>query len=342
MSWNAILAIYIKELKDSLRDRRTILSIVIIPTFIVPAMVFGVLRTAQKVVATARIEVPAIQIIGGEDSPAVVAAIKASPKFQVMAPAQDWKQKISDKKLRAAVLIPPHFEQDLKAGHPDEVVIYHYSGEIKSGFASEELANFFANLRQKTIKRRLADRNLPADLVEPFTTREENVAAPEKVGGNTIGGFIPYLIIVLCFTGAMYPAMDLTAGEKERGTMETLLCSPVGRLEIVLGKFLMVLTGSLSAMVLALSSMALTATVAAHLFGSAMGRGGPAGGMISIDPLGIIGTLGMIAPISILFSSVLLTVSLFARSFREAQSYVAPMIFLIILPAVIGMLPGSS
>jgi len=66
------------------------------------------------------------------------------------------------------------------------------------------------------------------------------VAPPEKVGGNIIGGFIPYIIIILCFTGAMYPAIDLTAGEKERGTMETLLCSPVNRVNIALGKFLMV------------------------------------------------------------------------------------------------------
>src|SRR5262249_27039085 len=93
-----------------------------------------------------------------------------------------------------------------------------------------------------------------------------NVAPPEKVGGNVFGGLIPYLIVILCFTGAMYPAIDLTAGEKERGTMETLLCSPVNRLNIVLGKFFMVLTASVTTMLLSIVSMAVSAALGIAYF----------------------------------------------------------------------------
>src|SRR6185369_6116265 len=100
-----------------------------------------------------------------------------------------------------------------------------------------------------------------------FDVERKNVAPPEKVGGATIGGIIPYMIIILCFTGAIYPAIDLTAGEKERGTMETLLCSPVGRTEIVLGKFLMVLTASLTTMLLSLVSMGVSMTLGLAYFG---------------------------------------------------------------------------
>ncbi len=102
-----------------------------------------------------------------------------------------------------------------------------------------ELEKFFRELRERTVAARLQERALPASLVKPFDFKRENVAPPEKVGGNLLGGIVPYIIIILCFTGAMYPAMDLTAGEKERGTMETLLCSPVARVNLVLGKFLM-------------------------------------------------------------------------------------------------------
>ncbi len=344
MNGRAIFTIYSKELMDSLRDRRTLLSVVIIPTFIIPALFFGVGRIAMRVMAQAKIEIPTVQIVGGEDSPTVVAALKASPKFKVVTPAADWKQRISEKQLRAAVLIPPAFEADLAQGKVDDVVIYHYTGELKSGFATEELTTFFNALRDDTVKHRLSSRHLPADLLEPFHTVEENVAAPEKVGGNVIGGIVPYLIIILCFTGAMYPAMDLTAGEKERGTMETLLCSPVGRLEIVLGKFLMVLTGSLAAMILALTSMALTFTIGGSLLAGHVHPGAGAGAhpavMPSIDPFGIVGTLAMVFPVAVMFSAALLSVALFARSFKEAQSYITPFIFVIILPAVVGMLPG--
>ena len=78
----------------------------------------------------------------------------------------------------------------------------------------------------------------------------------KKSAAQLIGGLVPYFVILLCLTGAMYPAMDLTAGEKERGTIETILCSPVSRTHLVLGKFLMVLTASLSTAMLAILSMA--------------------------------------------------------------------------------------
>src|SRR4029077_10071120 len=124
----------------------------------------------------------------------------------------------------------------------------------------------------------------------------------EKVGGNMLGGFVPYLIIILCFTGAMYPAMDLTAGEKERGTMETLLCCPVPRIDLVLGKFLLVLTGSLSAMLLSLMSMGISAAFAGVLFANGASGGKmatmaagkakqAAAAMPMIDPLGLLGVL---------------------------------------------------
>jgi len=165
------------------------------------------------------------------------------------------------------------------------------------------------------------------------------------VGGNLFGGLVPYLIIILCFTGAMYPAIDLTAGEKERGTMETLLCSPVSRVEIVLGKFLLVLTGSLSAMVFMLLSMGVTAGVAGTMLlgtgaKTAAAAGAKAAALPMIDPLGLVGVLAMVFPVAVLFSAVIFTVALFAKSYKEAQSYVAPMMIVVIMPAVIGMLPG--
>jgi sodium transport system permease protein len=197
------------------------------------------------------------------------------------------------------------------------------------------------------VAERLAERALPATLIKPFEVKRENVVAPEKVGGNLLGGFVPYLIIILCFTGAMYPAMDLTAGEKERGTMETLLCSPVARGDIVLGKFLMVLTGSLSAMLLSLTSMGISATFAGVLFagGSKLAAAtqqakAAAGVMPMIDPMGLFGVIAMVFPVAVLFSALLFTVALFAKSYKEAQSYVGPMIFVIIMPAMVGMLPG--
>ena len=130
--------------------------------------------------------------------------------------------------------------------------------------------------------------------------------------------------------------------------METLLCSPVGRTTIVLGKFLTVLTASLATMLLSILSMTVSFIVGSSLL---FGRGGAAmqqaaakaapGGVIPIiDPVGALGVAAMVLPVAVLFAAVIFTIALFAKSYKEAQSYVSPLIIVIILPAMMGMLPG--
>ena len=344
MNWHHIVTIYFKELRDSLRDRRTLISMIVIPTLVMPLLIFGVGAIMTKVIKTARDEASPIVILGGEDSPGVVAALKADKRFRLVAPGGDYKQLVSEKKIRLAVEIPAGFEATLKAGTPQTVTLYHYEGEMKSGLGVSAVERFFRDLREKTIERRLTDRGLPADVVKPFEVKRQNVAPPEKVGGNLIGGLIPYIIIILCFTGAMYPAIDLTAGEKERGTMETLLCSPVHRVNIVLGKFLMVMTASIATMCLTLLSTGVSFALGGSFFtggAKTVAAGQAAAGMMpSIDPLGIFGVFAMIAPVAMLFAALLLTISLYAKSYKEAQSYVSPLIIVVIMPAMMGMLPG--
>ncbi len=341
MNFSHIRTVYLKELKDLLRDKRTIRSMIIIPMLVMPALAFGVGSIAKNVYSKARAEIPSVMILGGEDSPAVLAELRRSKKFRVVPTVADWKHSISEKKIRAAVQVPEGFAAGLAAGTTGTVVIHYYEGELKSGFAAAELEAFFRGLRERTVQARLAEHNLPATLMRPFETKRENAAPPDRVGGNALGGIIPYFIIILCFTGAMYPAMDLTAGEKERGTMETLLCSPVARVNIVLGKFCMVLTSALASMTLSL----LTMTASFAIGGALWGGGGKEAGVSRlnlppIDPAGILGVLAMVLPVAVLFSAVIFTVSLFAKSFKEAQSYVGPMMVVVIMPAVVGMLPG--
>jgi len=346
MNWHNLLTVYRKELRDSLRDRRTLISMIVVPTLMIPGIMLTVLVVSTKVVNKAREEIPTVMVLGGDDSPVLRAALAANPKLHLVRTTTDWKQRISDKQLRAAVEIPAGFDAALDRGTPVEVKIYNYEGELRSGFAAGELRNFFNNYREKTVTARLVGRGLPAALVKPFEVKTQNVAPPEKVGGNLVGGMIPYLFILLCFTGAMYPAMDLTAGEKERGTMETILCSPVARIDLVLGKFLMVLTASLWTVVFSLTSMILSFVIGGSLFASS-GAGvavkKAAANMETIpmlDPVGVLTVLAMVLPVAVLFCAVLLAVSLYAKSIKEASSYVSPMIIVIIIPAMMGLLPG--
>jgi sodium transport system permease protein len=348
MNGSNIATVYLKELKDSLRDRRTLLSTIVIPTLVMPLLFFAFASVMVKMERQVREETPTIMIVGGEDSPKTVALLQQDPKIRVVPTTDDWQQRISDKKIRVAVEIPPGFDAGLAQGAAPAVTVYNYSGESRSRAGVEQLERIMRELRESTVAARLGERGVPVALTKPFDIKRQNVASEKKVGANLIGGVIPYIIIMLCFTGAMYPAMDLTAGEKERGTMETLLCSPVARGEIVLGKFLMVLTASIATMVLSLASMSATVVVGGSYLAARMGGARaasaaamPSGtGLPTIDPVGVIGVFAVILPVAVLFAAVLFTVALFAKSYKEAQSYVAPMIFVVLLPAMIGMAPG--
>jgi len=348
MNSHHILTVYFKELRDSLRDRRTIVSMFVIPTVVIPIVILAFGAFTATMVRKARAEIPTVMILGGEDSPTVRAALAAHPRLKVVPGTDDFRARISEKRVRAAVELPRDFDRLLASGEPATVKIYTYEGEMRSGFAAGELDRFFRDFREKTVQVRLDERGIPASILKPFELTRQNVAPPEKVGGNLIGGIIPYVIILLTFTGAMYPAMDLTAGEKERGTLETLLCSPVGRTEIVLGKFFVVLTAALATVVLASLSTLVTFSVSAFVLAksAATGAAGAAAATMtrttlpSIDPVGFLVSLAMVVPIAILFAAGLLTLSLFAKSYKEAQSYVSPLIVVIILPAMVALFPG--
>ena len=229
MSGRTIGTIYAKELRDSLRDRRTLVSTLLMPTLLMPVLILGIGTLASRVVTRARQEVPRIMVVGGADSPGIRADLEKSGKFRVETASADWKGLIADRKVRAAVEIPAGFEKALESGSAPAVTVYGFGGELNSGMAVSQLRIFLTGLRERTTTRLLAARGLPASVARPFEIQQDNVVPPTKTGGNLFGGILAYVIITFGVIGAMYPSMDLAAGEKERGTMETLLCSPASR-----------------------------------------------------------------------------------------------------------------
>ncbi len=139
-------------------------------------------------------------------------------------------------------------------------------------------------------------------------------------------------------TGAMYPAIDLTAGEKERGTMETILSSPISRMDLVMGKFFLVFSASLATAILSVISMGTSFAILGHTH--LMNTSGGQTLALNLGLLSVTSVFAMALPLSFLFSAVLMTVALFAKSYKEAQSYLTPMTFLIVIPAVASMMPG--
>jgi sodium transport system permease protein len=338
MSLRDIAIVYRKELLDLLRDRRTLISMIVVPVLVMPLLMTGMGTAAVKLVSNARKEIPKVMVLGGEDSPETMEALRALHAIELIPARPDYTNQIADKIIRAAVEIPKGFDAALASGDRTTVRIYIYGGEMRSSFGAEAVEQFFNHLRDMTVSERLAARNVPEKVLHPFDVRQTNVAPAKKVSGNLIGSIIPYLIILMCMTGAMYPAVDLTAGEKERGTMETLLCSPVARTDLVLGKCLMVLTASLVTTLLSLAStggsFVLLKKVVLSASKSAVSL------PLTIDMPSLAAVFAMMLPLALFFSATLLAIALFSRSSKEAHSYLQPLLIVIIIPAVASVLPG--
>ena len=328
MNLRPLAIVYRKELRDLLRDWRTIMSMVIVPVVVVPALILGIL----KIVSVTMKERPQVMVLGAEGSPETAAALRRLKKFDFVPAGPDYTNLISNKKIRAAVEIPKDFDAAVEGDRKATVHIYTYEGEPKSMLAAQQLEEFFQHRRQAMVRRRLLERMLPETLATPYDIQRTNVASPRQVSGLVIGMILPYLMIVMCLAGAIYPAVDLTAGEKERGTLETLLCSPVARTHLVLGKGLVVLTVSLATAVLSVSSNG-----AALVF---LKSGSAARLPLALDPLALAGVCAMMIPLAVFLSALAVAVGLFARSSKEANTYLQPMLLLAIVPAIVAALPG--
>ncbi len=184
-------------------------------------------------------------------------------------------------------------------------------------------------------KQRVGDENLKAGGMSardarPFTVQSEDVAGKKSQEGNRWSSILPVLLLLWALTGAFYPAVDLCAGEKERGTLETLLSSPAGRGEIVLGKLLTIMVFSVATAVLNLVSVGVTGWI---VLARLPGFGLP-------PPVALLSLLLALLPMAALFSALCLALAALARSTKEGQYYLMPLLLLMLPLVILPMSPG--
>src|SRR5215472_12973798 len=152
MSLRNVAIVYRKELTDSLRDRRTVISMIVVPLLVMPLLSVGVLVVFARLVGQALKEVPTVMILGGQDSPHVRAELEGLADLRIVPAQPDYETQISNKQIRAAVEIPEGFEAKLATGDPSTVKIYMYENDLKSGFGADRLQRFFRELRDRTVR----------------------------------------------------------------------------------------------------------------------------------------------------------------------------------------------
>jgi len=339
MQIRQIKNIYLKEMLDTLKDRRTLISMIIIPILLFPLLMFGLGSLVTSQVKKAQAKEKLVAIYGQEWAPELSKRILAQPGLtRTQVDRDSLPDLLHSKSLQAAVEFSSDFESRLSQGDTAGVAIYYDETEVKSKFALGQIEQVIRQYEAELVEAKLKAVSLTKESISPIKVASRNLASQEKMGGFFLAMFLPYMLMILCMTGAMYPAMDLTAGEKERGTLETLLVTPASRLDIASGKFLAVLTASFVTGVLGTASMTASSMMGFMTFDEASVEAASA--TLSISPLSIILVLLLIIPIACLFSSLLLSLALMARSYKEAQSYISPLMIVVIFPAFASLMPG--
>jgi sodium transport system permease protein len=238
------------------------------------------------------------------------------------------------KEVDLLLVVPPDFGAKLEQGKRPTIYLVSREGDDRSRLVRARVNVLLARWKKHVKEIRLVRLGLPPDFDEPLDVRDpERSRSPTKPDArdlfDTLVRIFPFMLVMWSLAGALYPAVDLCAGEKERGTMETLLISPVGREEIVWGKFLAIWTFSAATALLNLVSMTLTAWNFR--------------GMLPYDALrvgGLIWCIVLVLPLSAFFSALCLAVGAYARSSKEGQYYLMPL-FLITMPLIfVTLAPG--
>src|SRR5260370_1572623 len=196
--------VYRKELLEALRDRRTLMSTILIPLLLFPVLAVGMGYATAEIFGEAEREPSKIIILGGADSPDIIAGLQKAKKLQVMPMVPNYVDLISNKKIRAVVDIPPGFQAAIAHGEHPVVKIYTFSGDFKSSFGATRIEKFFTEYRDDMVRSRLASANLPESLMKPFETKQHNVVSAEKVAGELYGGFIPHPVLLIAIPRALH------------------------------------------------------------------------------------------------------------------------------------------
>jgi sodium transport system permease protein len=312
MRWSTVRTVLGKELRETIRDRRTLFMMLVLPTLLYPAMLVLIQQIAifgQRQLSAA----PARVAMAGAD-PALVRFMDGDSAIRVFSAESATVAAVRERTVEAAVVLgaAPAAEGSRQAR-----ILFDATDDRSrraQALASARLEEWGDTL----LAARLRGAGLPATFATPLAVADSSVATAEEAGGYTLGRFLPLILVLMTLLGTFYPAIDMAAGEKERGTLETLLTAPVPAREIVAGKFAAVALIGMSAAVANLLSMLLT-------FQSGIFRMGAAAELI---------------PLSVLFAAAFLGLALRAQSFKEAQNALTPAQLAATLPLLVVTLPG--
>src|SRR5215813_903155 len=331
-----VLHIFRKDLVETLRDRRTV-----VMAFLVPALVYPLLFTLAGSVATDKrgeLERTRARVAAWGPVPeSTLHAVEQQARADVVDrrdlpptdPEAEARRLVASKRVHVVLLTPSG-----ASGTSIPVRVLADSTNVDSDAMERRVSRALTDHGAELLRQRMLALGQDASAARPLDIREEDLADAARRGASFAAVLLPYLLLVLVATSGFYAALDLTAGEKERGTLQTLLTAPVRSVEIVAGKYLAVLALTLAATVCNLGSIALTLSraTAAMETRAHFSLGLSSAGAIFLTVL----------PAALLIVALLMAVGVLARSYREGQTYLMPILLLVMFTGFASLLPGAE
>jgi sodium transport system permease protein len=327
-----VRVIFAKELRETLRDRRTVFAALVFPMILYPLMMLGLAQASAMLTRDIHKREVHVAIANPAAAPGFEDRLRQVEGVEVLQVERATPDLLASKTVDAAI----EFAPDAAAEGPTTAEIRFNGADEMSREARDRVERVLAEYRDDLVKARLQARNVDPSILEPFDVKRSDSASAAARGGFVLGRVAALLLVTMSLFGAFYPALDLAAGEKERGTIETLLVSPASRAEIVAGKYLAIVAIALVTALMNLASLSLTFSRMA----ASLGKGASSDFAFSITAEQAAVVLLALVPFAALTSALALAVSTLARSYKEGQNYLTPLVVFVIVPANLAILPG--
>ncbi len=333
-----IFTVFKKELRDTLRDRRTVMMMIVIPTLVFPIIMsvfMSISASFQKEAAEKKVKIGLVsnQVGSLEADLLKVPEALGKREFIPFTDTLSLIKAIRSDSIQVGIFIPNNAEQLKKEMKPISVVVFHDGTDLGM---KDRADAYLSYIQENWKKQRYSELKIDEAKITPFVMAYSNVASSKEMIGKLAGGFLPYLFIAFGFMGCMFPAIDLFTGEKERSTIETLLTTPVPRWKILFGKMGVVVLSGLLAASFNLFGIYLSIEVLNIVEDPVVLQA------IKdiLSPAFIVMLYALLCPLIIFFAGIMIPIAVRAKSFKEAQSIISPLNLLIILPAMVGFFPG--
>lgn len=323
---SAAITVFLKEVTENLRDRKTVFNALVMgpllgPIFFVMLMSFMI--TKQLSNAEKPLEIP---VVGAEHAPNLVDWLRQQ-QVQVQPAPEDSEAAIRGRESQAVLVIPADFAARWSAGETAQLEVLHDSSDQDARAPVSRLSGLLEAYSRQQSALRVSARGLHPAILSPVVVAQRDLASVQQRAGQLMS-FLPYLLILGAFLGGMYLAIDTTAGERERQSLEPLLASPASRAQIVLGKL-----GATFGFAMVSMMLSLVAFAVAFQY-------------VPLDRLGMKVEFGatlivqaglLMVPLALVFAALQTVVAAYAKSYREAQTYLSLLMLLPMIPSVLLM-----